>query len=115
MNGLVGTIVLNAFGPLNSTHTSSVTPFPAVFTLQHTRVHVHTINCGDEAAYIEPPVDEALGFGTTLCIPYIDSYNGHVQLRGDFDYSQFGGQNDVVEDMIAYQDIFYLVRGQTRV
>jgi len=90
MNRLVGTIALNTFGPLNSTHTSSVALFPAVFTLWHTRVHVYTANCGNKAAYIEPSVDKALGFGTTLHIPYINSYNGHIRLREDFYYPWFG-------------------------
>ena len=78
MNGLVETIALNAFGPLNSTHTGYMALLPVVFTLQHSRVYVCTMNCGDETAYIKPPVDKALGFGTTLCIPYINPYNGHV-------------------------------------
>ena len=78
MNELVGTIVLNAFGPLNSTHTSYIVLFPAIFTLWYSRVHVCTTNCSNEAAYIEPPVDKAFGFGTTLYILYIDLYNGHV-------------------------------------
>jgi len=91
MNGLVGTIALNTFRPLNSTHTSSMAPFSAVFILQYTRVRVHTMNCGNEAAYVEPPINEALGFGITLHVPYIDLYNGYVQLREDFDYPWFGG------------------------
>jgi len=36
------------------------------------------MNCSDEAAYVEPPVDETLGFGIALHISYIDPYNGHV-------------------------------------
>jgi len=74
----VGTIALNIFESLNSTHTSCIALFPAVFTLRHSRVYIYTINCGDEATYIEPPVDEALGFGIALCVPYINLYNGHV-------------------------------------
>ena len=78
MNGLVETIALNVFGLLNSTHTSCIVLFPAIFTLWYSRVHVCTTNCSDKAVYIEPPVDEAFGFGTTLYISYIDLYNGHV-------------------------------------
>jgi len=78
MNGLVGTTALNTFGPLNSTHTSCMALFPAVFILQHSRVYVYTTNYDDKATYIEPPVDEALGFGTALCVLYIDLYNKHV-------------------------------------
>jgi len=61
-------------------------PFPAVFTLQHIRVYVHTMNCGNEATYVKSPIDEALGFGTALHVLYINLYNGHIQLRGGFDY-----------------------------
>ena len=91
INGLVGAIVLNAFQSLNSTNPSHVTPFPAVFTLQHFQVHVHTMNCSNEAVYIEPPVDEAPNFDTALCIPNIELYNRHIRLWGDFDYPWFGG------------------------
>ena len=90
MNGLVRTIALNIFGPLNSTHTSYMVPFPAVFTLWHSRVHICTTNCSDKAAYVKPSVNETLGFDTTLHVPYIDPYNKHVQLRGDLDYPWFG-------------------------
>ena len=79
MNRLVGTVALNAFELLNSTHTSCMAPFPADFTLQHSRVHVHTTNCSDEATYVKPPINKTFGFGTTLCVPYIDLYDGHVQ------------------------------------
>jgi len=80
MNGLVGAITLNAFQSLNPTNPSHVTLFSAVFTLQHSQVYVCTMNCGNEAAYIEPSVDKALGFDTTLCIPNIELHNRHVGL-----------------------------------
>ena len=49
------------------------------------------MNCGDEAAYVEPSIDKALGFDITLHVPYINPYNGHVWLREDFDYPWFEG------------------------
>jgi len=55
-----------------------MTPLPAVFTLQHSGVHVCAMNCSNEAADIESPIDETLDFGTTLHVPYIDPDNGHV-------------------------------------
>jgi len=70
------------------------------------------MNCSNEAAYVEPPVDKALSFDTTLYILNIKLYNRHVRLWGDFDYPWFGGQNDVIEDMIALHDFFYIIRGQ---
>jgi len=78
MNGLVETIALNAFGLLNSIYTSYMAPFPAVYTLQYSRVHVHTTNYGNEATYVELLVNKALDFGTALYVSYINPYDGHV-------------------------------------
>ena len=50
---LVRTIVFYTFGLLNSAHTGYMTLFPAVFTLQHSEVHVCAMNCSDEAANVE--------------------------------------------------------------
>jgi len=50
-----------------------VAPFPTVFALWYTRVHVGITNCGNEASYIESSVDEALGLGPALSIPDVNS------------------------------------------
>jgi len=59
------------------------------------------MNCNNEAANIESPIDETLGFGTTLRIPYINPDDRHVQLGRYFDDSWFRGQDDVIEDVVA--------------
>ena len=91
MNGLVGAVALNTFRSLNSTNFSHVTPFPVVFTLQHSQIHVYTTNCGNEATYVELPINEAFGFDTALHIPNIKLHNKHVGLWRDFDYPWFEG------------------------
>jgi len=111
MNELVRAIALYTFRPLNSVHTGCMTPLPAVFTLRHSRVHVCAMNCSNEAADIESPIDETLDFGTTLHVPYIDSDNGHVQLGRYLDNSWFRGQDDVIEDVVALQNSFHFFRG----
>ena len=78
MNELVRAIVLYLFGPLNSAYTGYMILFPAVFTLQHSGVHVCAMNCSNKAANIESLIDKTLGFGTALHISYIDSDDGHV-------------------------------------
>jgi len=85
MNELVRAIVFYIFGPLNSAHTGYMTPFPAVFTLQHSGVHVCAINCTNEAANIESLIDETLGFGAALHISYSD--DGHILLGKYLDNS----------------------------
>jgi len=54
----VGTIALNAFGPLDATRESGVTPFPAIFALGNSRVHVGSSDCSDVIAHVEASVDK---------------------------------------------------------
>ena len=72
MNRLVRTIVFYTFGPLDSAHTSYMSLFPAVFTLQYARVYVCTTNCDNKTTYVEPPCYELkpleLGKRTNSCI-----------------------------------------------
>ena len=78
MNGQVRIITLYAFRPLDFAHISCMSPFLAVFTLWHARVHVHTSNSSDEVSYVKSPIDEAFSLCTTLCIPYVNPDNGNV-------------------------------------
>jgi len=55
--GLVGTITFDALGPLNSTRERHVIPFPTIFTLWNTRVHVSSPNGCDIPSNIEKSVD----------------------------------------------------------
>jgi len=72
MNSLMRTITLYAFGILNSADTCRVAPFPIVFTLWYAWVYVGTMNCGDEASYIESSVDEAFGLEPALSVPDVN-------------------------------------------
>ena len=54
----VGTVTFNAFGLLDTTRESGVAPFPAVFTLGDSRVHVGSSDRSDVIAHIEASVDE---------------------------------------------------------
>ena len=54
----VRTIVFNTFGPLNLTQESGVTPFPAIFALGNSRIHICSSNYSDVIAHIETPVDK---------------------------------------------------------
>jgi len=78
MNELVRAIALYTFGLLNSTYTGCMTPLPAVFTLQHSGIYVCTTNYSNKATNIEFPIDETLGIGATLHVPYINPDNGHI-------------------------------------
>ena len=84
-------IVFYIFGLLDSVHTGYMTPFPAVFTLWYSRVHICTMNCSNKAANVKPPINETLSFGAALYVPYIDPDDRHVQLGRYLDDSWFKG------------------------
>ena len=57
---------------------SQISLFPTVFTLRNAWVHVSIMNCSDMAFNIEALIDKTFGFGTTLNIPNVEPYNGHI-------------------------------------
>jgi len=85
--GLVGAIAFDALGSLYSAREGGVTPFPAVFALGNSRIHVCSSNSSNIVANIEASVNKHFSIVTTLNIPYIYLDNGHVGLRRNFDYS----------------------------
>ena len=66
------------FSPLNSTHTSCVSPFPIILTLWNSWIYICTLDGGNITPHIETPVDKALCLDTTLYIPNIKPDNQHI-------------------------------------
>jgi len=66
-----------------------MSPFPAVLALGNSWVHVCSLDGSNVLSYVKAPVDEHLGIGPALDIPYIDPYNGHVRFGRDLDNSWF--------------------------
>ena len=75
---LVRPITLDTFDPLDSTQECEMTLFPAIFTLQNSKVYVSISNSHDELTNIEVSVNKSLGFTTTLDIPYINPNDCHI-------------------------------------
>jgi len=78
VNGLMGPIALDVFGPLDITNTSCVFPFPAIFALQDTWIHICSAYSSNEASNIEVSVDNYLSFGTILYVLDINPDYSHV-------------------------------------
>jgi len=53
-------------------------PFPTVFTLRNTWVHISIINCSDMASNIKALIDEIFGFGTILNVPNVEPYDSYI-------------------------------------
>ena len=78
MFGFMQTVVFDTLRTLNPACTGQMSPFPTVFTLRNAWVHVSIMNCSDVASNIEALIDETFGFGTTLNIPNVEPYDGHI-------------------------------------
>jgi len=55
-----------------------MTPFPAIFTLQNSRVHISALNGCDIPSNIEATIDKTFSPTTTLYIPDIEPDNRHI-------------------------------------
>jgi len=87
---LVRAVAPDTFGALYSARESGMSPFPAVLALGDSWVHVRSPDGSDVLSYVKAPVDEHLGVGPALDVPYINPYNGHVRFGQDLDDSWFG-------------------------
>jgi len=58
-----------------------MSPFPTVLALENPWVHIRSSDYCNVFANIKASVDEHLGVASTLYIPDIDPYDGHVGLR----------------------------------
>ena len=110
----VGAITFDAFGSLHSAWESSMSPFPAVFALGSSGIHVGASDSDYVTSNIKAPVNQSFNFTTTLNIPNINLYNGHVWFRRNFDDSWFRSKDNVVEYMILFYDLFDHTRVEGR-
>jgi len=54
----VGAVALDIFCPLDATRKSRVTPFPAIFALGNSQIHVGFSDHSDVIAHIKASVDK---------------------------------------------------------
>jgi len=104
------TITLHIFSPLDAAHTSHVISLPTVLTLRNAWVHIGLTYHGDITSNIEMSVDNFLSIGPVLHVPDVDSYDSHVRLRQNLDDSRFRCKNNIVEDMVLFEDFFNVIR-----
>ena len=108
----VGPITFDAFGPSDSARECGVSPFPAVFTLGDSRIHVRSSDRGDILAHIEASVNEKFGVLSALHIPNIDPNDGHIGFWQYFDNPWLGCEGDIVEYVVLFENRFNIRRGK---
>ena len=88
-DGGVQTITFYALRSLNPTYTNCMFPLPTIFVLRNSQIHICTSNCSNVATNIKAPVNEIFGFGTALNVPNVNSNDGYIRFRENFDNSWF--------------------------
>ena len=64
----------------------------------------------DETSHIEVSVDDRFGFETVLSVPNIDPNNGHIWFQRNFDNSWPRDKDNVVEDMVVFENFLDVFR-----
>ena len=72
-------IALWVFGSIYITYKYSIAPFPVIFTLRDTGVHVGVTNSNDVTANVEISIDKHFCIQAILRISDISSYDYYVQ------------------------------------
>ena len=106
----VRSITLNTLRSLNSTRYGGVSPFPTIFTLWNTKVHVGSSDCDDILFHIKVLINKAFGLTSTLNIPDINPNNRHIWLQKNFDNSWFWSENNIIKNLILLNDLLYIAR-----
>ena len=106
MFGFMWTVTLNTFGILNSTHTSSMFLFPTIFALGNSQIHISSMNCSNVTSNIEAATNKSSCFGTTLNVPNIKPYDGHVQFGRDLNDSW---PRHIIEYVVILDYFLYMV------
>ena len=88
-------------------------PLPAILALEDTKAHIGTPHYSDNISNVKSSVDDFFGIVTVLVIPNVDSDNSHIQLGRDFDDVWSQCKNDVIENVITFENAFDIIRGDT--
>jgi len=98
-------IAFSTFRSLDATNPSRIPPFPTVFTLRNTRIHVSAPYHSDNTSNIESPVDYFLSVIVILIVPYVDPDNGYIWFRRNLDNSWFRCKDDVIENIRVFKNL----------
>jgi len=109
------TIAFSTFGPLNTANPCLMTPLPTILALRNIWVHVGSPHHCNDISYVEFSIDDFPGIGASLGVPHVNPNYCHVGLGRNFDKLQFRSENYVVEDMVVFEDMFNVLRGDTSV
>ena len=83
----------------------------AIFALGDTKVHIGTPHYSNNVSNIESSVDDFSSIATILVILNINLDNYYIQLGRDFNNVWSQHKDNVIEDVIIFEDAFDILRG----
>jgi len=86
-----------------------MTPFPTILALRNSWIHISSLNCSNEASYIEASVYDLFCIRTTLRVPNVDPDDRHVGFRGNLDDVRSRSEDDVVKDVVTSENAFNII------
>ena len=108
-------IAFGVFRTLNTANSCYVSLFPTIFALRSAWVHVSTSHHSNDTSNIELPIDDFFSIITILYIPYINSDNSHIWLGWKFNDSQSWCKDDIIENVIVFEDTFDILKEDVHV
>ena len=104
-------IALN--GSLNMVEHSCISPLLAILALRDTRIHIGTLNGSNILSnIIEASIGETFSLTSVLDVLNVKPYDWHVRFGQYFDYTWFWGEDNVIKDLILFNDSFNIVGGE---
>ena len=110
---LVRAIALDTSGALDTAWHSSMSPSPKILALGDTWIHISSLNSCDKSFYIKAPINKTFSLTTALNISNFNPNNQHIELGWNFDDSRFWCKNNIVEDLILFNNTFHIIRSKT--
>ena len=102
----VWSIAFDTLCILNSVWKHHISQFPAIFALEHIWVYIYLSNSSNVVFYIKTFVNKTLSLASTLNIPNVQPDNGHIQFWEYFDNMWLWCQNDIIKNLILFDNIF---------
>ena len=110
---LMRAIALDTPRALDTAWHGSMSPSPTILALEDTWIHIGSSNSCDKSSYIKVPINKTFSLITALNIPNDNPNNRHIRLGWNFDDSWFWCKNNIVEDLILFNNTFHIIGSKT--
>ena len=110
---LIRAIALDTPEALDIAWHGSISPLPTILALGDAWIHIGSSNSCDKSSYIKASINKTFSLTTTLNISNINPNNWHIRLGWNFDDLWFWYKNNIVKDLILFNNTFHIIKYKT--